>query len=66
MNKGKQLSVLLDKADTLHREMNQVFLKHGFCTPDLSLLSSTDQKEWYRLYDLSIEVTNEICKLINK
>lgn len=66
MSKGSQLSILLDKADVLHKQMNQIFLKQGLTTPDLSLLSSSDKEEWYRLYEQSKEISDEICKLINE
>ena len=65
MNKGEQLGILLDKADVLHNQMNQIFLKQGLDTPDLTLISASDKEEWYRLYEESKEVSNQICKLIN-
>ena len=65
MNKGKQLGILLDEADILHRQMNQIFLKQGLTTPDLSLLSAGDRSEWNRLYEQSKEISDKICKLIN-
>ncbi|MCP3931139.1 MAG: hypothetical protein GY705_18805 [Bacteroidetes bacterium] len=65
MNKGEQLGILLDKADVLHNQMNQIFLKQGLDTPDLTLVSASDKEEWYRLYEESKEVSNQICKLIN-
>lgn len=66
MSKGEQLGILLDKADILHRQMNQIFLKQGLTTPDLSLLSPADREEWNRLYELSKELSDRICKLINE
>lgn len=66
MNKGERLGILLDKADVLHYQMNLIFLKQGLKTPDLSLLSTADKEEWYRLYEQSKRVTDEICELINK
>lgn len=66
MNKGEQLGILLDKADVLHNQMNQIFLKQGLDTPDLTLVSASDKEEWYRLYEESKEVSNQICKLINE
>lgn len=66
MNKGERLGILLDKADILHYQMNLIFLKQGLKTPDLSLLSTDDKEEWYRLYEQSKRVTDEICKLINE
>ncbi len=63
MNKGEQLGILLDKADVLHNQMNQIFLKQGLDTPDLTLVSASDKEEWYRLYEESKEVSNQICKL---
>lgn len=65
MSKGEQLGILLDKADVLHRQMNQIFLKQGLNTPDLTLLSSTDKEEWYKYYEESKKVADEICHLIN-
>lgn len=65
MNKGEQLGILLDKADVLHNQMNQIFLKQGLSTPELNLLSPDDKEEWHKLYEQSTEVSNEICKLIN-
>lgn len=65
MNKGEKLGMLLDEADILHRQMNQIFLKQGLTTPDLSLLSPEDREEWYRLYEHSKKVGDEICNLIN-
>lgn len=65
MSKGEQLGILLDKADVLHSQMNQIFLKQGLSTPELNLLSPDDKEEWYKLYEQSTEVSNEICKLIN-
>lgn len=65
MNKGEQLGILLDKANILHEQMNQIFLKQGLTTPDLSLLSPVDREEWNRLYEQSKYVSDEICKLIN-
>jgi hypothetical protein len=65
MNKGEQLGILLDEADILHRQMNQIFLKQGLTTPDLSLLSTSDRAEWNRLYEQSKEISDKICKLIN-
>lgn len=65
MSKGKQLGILLDKADALHSQMNQIFLNQGLSTPELNLLSPNDKEEWYKLYEQSKEVSNEICKLIN-
>lgn len=65
MSKGKQLGILLDKADVLHNQMNQIFLKQGLFTPDLSLLSPADKEEWYKLYEQHKELSDKICKLIN-
>lgn len=65
MSKGEQLGILLDKAEMLHNQMNQIFLKQGLKTPDLSLLSPADKEEWYSLYEQSKETSDEICKLIN-
>lgn len=65
MNKGERLGILLDKADDLHRQMNQIFLKKGFNTPDLSLLSPADKEKWYDLYEQSKKITDEICILLN-
>lgn len=65
MSKGEQLGILLDKADALHKKMNQIFLKQGLKTPDLSLLSEGDREEWYRLYEESKNNSDKICKLIN-
>lgn len=65
MSKGDKLAILLDKADILHDQMNQIFLKQGLTTPDLSLLSSADREEWNRLYEQYKEISDEICKLIN-
>lgn len=65
MNKGERLSILLDKADVLHNQMNQIFLKKGFNTPDLSLLSPDDKEKWYNLYEQSKKITDEICILLN-
>lgn len=65
MNKGEQLGIMLDEADILHRQMNQIFLKQGLATPDLSLLSTGDRAEWNRLYEQSKEISDKICKLIN-
>lgn len=66
MSKGNKLGILLDKADSLHEQMDQIFLKQGLTTPDLSLLSLRDKEEWNRLYEQSKEVSDEICKLINE
>lgn len=65
MNKGEQLEALLDKANILHDRMNQIFLKQGLITPDLSLLSSADKENWLRLYEQSKKVSDDICNLIN-
>lgn len=65
MSKGKRLSDLLDKANILHNQMNQIFLKQGLTTPDLSLLSSADKEEWLRLYEQSKKLSDDICNLIN-
>lgn len=65
MSKGEQLGILLDKADILHNQMNQIFLKQGLTTPELSLLPLSDKEEWLRLYEQSKEIADEICKLIN-
>lgn len=65
MNKGKRLGILLDKADALHKQMNQIFLKQGLKTPDLTLLSPADKEVWYTLYEQSKRVSDEICQLIN-
>ncbi len=65
MNKGKQLGILLDQADAIHKEMRQIFIKQGLSTPDLSLLSSDDRETWNRLYEESKKVMDEIIKLIN-
>lgn len=65
MTKGEQLAILLDKAKMLHTQMNQIFLKQGLKTPDLSFLSTSDKEEWHRLYEQSKVVSDEICKLIN-
>lgn len=66
MSKGEQLEHLLDKANILHNQMNQIFLKQGLTTPDLSLLSSADKEEWFRLYEQSKKVSDDICNLINE
>lgn len=66
MSKGNKLGILLDKADILHKQMDQIFLKQGLTTPDLSLLSSEDKEEWDNLYEQSKVVSDEICKLINE
>lgn len=65
MSKGEQLGILLDNADVLHKQMNQIFLKQGLEKPDLSLLSPEDKEAWYSLYEQSRGVESEICKLIN-
>lgn len=65
MSKGEQLGILLDKAEMLHNKMNNIFLKQGSTTPDLGFLSPVDKEEWNRLYELSKEVSDKICKLIN-
>ncbi len=65
MNKGKQLGILLDQADAIHKAMRQIFIKQGLGTPDLSLLSSDDRDEWNRLYEESKKVADEISELIN-
>lgn len=65
MNKGERLSILLDKADVLHKQMNQIFLKQGLKTPDLALLSPADKEAWYTLYEQSKRISDEICRLIN-
>lgn len=65
MSKGDQLGILLDKADVLHKQMNQIFLRQGLKTPDLSLLSSADREEWNRLYEQCKKISDEICELIN-
>lgn len=65
MCKGKKIALLLDKAAELHNQMDQIFLKQGLTTPDLSLLSSVDKEEWYRLYEKSKKISDEICGLIN-
>lgn len=65
MNKGEQLGILLDKADILHNKMNQIFLKQGLNTPNLNQLEPEDKAEWFRLYEQSKKVSDEICKLIN-
>jgi hypothetical protein len=49
MSTGEQLGILLDKADILHNQMNQIFLKQGLNTPDLNLLSLADKEKWYSL-----------------
>ncbi len=64
MSKGQQLGILLDKADILHNQMNQIFLKRGLKTPNLNRLSSTDKAEWLRLREQSKKVLDEICELI--
>ncbi len=66
MNKGKQLGILLDQADAIHKEMRQIFIKQGLSTPDLSLLSSDDREKWNRLYEESKKVVDEISRLINE
>lgn len=66
MSKGERLSILLDKADALHKQMNQIFLKQGLKTPDLSLLSAADREEWNRLYEYCKKISDEICELINE
>lgn len=66
MSKGDQLGILLDKADVLHKQMNQIFLRQGLKTPDLSLLSSADREEWNRLYEQCRKISDEICELINE
>lgn len=66
MNKGKQLGILLDQADAIHKEMRQIFIKQGLSMPDLSLLSSDDREKWNRLYEESKKVADEISRLINK
>lgn len=66
MSKGERLGILLDKADALHKLMNQIFLKQGLKTPDLSLLSSNDREEWSRLYEQCKKISDEICELINE
>lgn len=65
MNKGEQLDILLNNIEMLHNQMNQIFLKQGLNTPELSLLSTADKEEWLRLYELSNKITNEISELIN-
>lgn len=65
MSKGEKLGTLLDKSDALDNQMNQIFIKQGLYTPDLSLLSPIDQEEWNRIHEQSKVLTAEICKLIN-
>lgn len=65
MTKGEEIGILLDKAGELHKQMDQIFLKQGLTTPDLSLLSPEDKDEWNRLYEQSKKVGDEICSLIN-
>lgn len=64
MRKGQQLGILLDKADMLHNQMNQIFLKRRLKTPNLNRLSSADKAEWLRLREQSKKVLDEICELI--
>lgn len=66
MNKGEQLGMLLDKVDVIHEKMNQLFLKKGLYTPDLSLLSLGDQTVWHDLHKESKEVSDEIISLLTK
>lgn len=65
MSNGEQLGLLLYKANILHEQMNQIFLRQGLTTPDVSLLSSVDKDEWNRLYEESKKISDEVCKLIN-
>lgn len=65
MSKGERLGILLAKADVLHKQMNQLFLKSGLDTPDLTQLSYSDREEWYYIYEQSKKVADEICNLIN-
>ena len=64
MSKGEKLSILFDKVDILHDRMKRLFLNQGLNTPDLALLSAVDREEWYRLYEQSSKIGDEICSLI--
>lgn len=65
MSNGERLGLLLYKANILHEQMNQIFLRQGLTTPDVSVLSSVDKDEWNRLYEESKKISDEVCKLIN-
>lgn len=64
MSKGDKLGELISAGEDIHRQMNQLFLKDGMTTPDLSRLSEVDRIEWYRLKVLSDEKLKEISNLI--
>lgn len=66
MTKGEILDHLLKESDSLHYQMNQIFIKQGLRTTDLSLLTTADKESWLALYEESKKVTDRICKLINE
>lgn len=66
MTKGEMLDHLLKESDSLHIQMNQIFIKQGLRTTDLSLLTTADKESWLALYEESKKVTDRICKLINE
>lgn len=66
MTKGEMLDHLLKESDSLHNQMNQIFIKQGLRTTDLSLLTTADKESWLALYEESKKVTDRICKLINE
>lgn len=65
MNKGEQLSILLDKSDALHDRMRRIFQKQGLKDMDLTLLPAADRAEWCELYEQAKKIADEICALIN-
>lgn len=66
MTKGEMLDHLLKESDSLHNQMNQIFIKQGLRTTDLSLLTTADKESWLALYEESKKVTDRICELINE
>lgn len=66
MNKGDKLGELLDKAEAIHAEMKQIFIKNGLDRGDLKLLSPADRDEWYRLKAESDVLEKEIADIFKK
>lgn len=66
MSKGEKLNAILDRADRIADERNELFAKNGFTVLDgYSCLSGEDRERFFELDKQSDAILQEIKTLFN-
>lgn len=65
LSKGARLGQLLDEAEKIGDEMNNLFLKNGLPPLELKKLPEADRNEWYRLLAVKDKLTSKMCDVIS-